>query len=778
MLDSDRWPATWTGYTIVSLTLLAPLLGGSTTLWAQAILLLLTGLFFVIVPPRRSLGLPLDCIFLALAVIPLFGFLPAGLFPAAQWRTQLSDLGVQLPGTGSPQPWLTLEAACLLWFGLAWAYYLFAHEWKSALRERVWDFFCLGILGLGATLTACYAIDLHVPFWPDVKEFGFFPNRNQTSNVLGLGGIFMYANAFRHLQHGRRQGWLWLTGLALLCWALILNFSRAGIILFFAGTLTWHIWWLFTSRTGTRKIIAWGPLAILVALLLLAGGSTWLRFRNESTDVLSVSQNGRISIHRDAFEFFKTSPVLGTGLGNFRALFTTARRFYVSSSEAIHPESDWLWFAVESGFLGPLLLLTGLGVWVWRCVPFPPGTWRAMRVAALICGIGFAIHGIFDVSGHRLGSLWPALFLASMAVNPKLLNAPSASVTSLYRILGPIFAALGMWWLASSIGAEAGPTSARLELLSSEAEQASARADYGRTVQLASEGLAIAPLNWLLYYLRGLAEAALYRPRSEVLRDFAAARYLLPNWPDLYLKEGIIWLNAGEPDLAFAVWQQGMQRWPENAPELYSSLFDVVKDDPDLRDRWRQLGESDRRCLTILLGSCNSIEFQLELERLLADDPNLQALTPAELSVLFDTWYHTGDKLHLAETLRDHPDWEKIAWRKLARAFADYQDYRQAYETVARYSTPPTLPAINAQQVPLLAARFRVSRDLGNDGLQLANAQFRSGALDEALRTVEIASTATRAPLALQYIAAQIWAGKADWPKAWQAIAKYERIYD
>ena len=32
--------------------------------------------------------------------------------------------------------------------------------------------------------------------------------------------------------------------------------------------------------------------------------------------------------------------------------------------------------------------------------------------------------------------------------------------------------------------------------------------------------------------------------------------------------------------------------------------------------------------------------------------------------------------------------------------------------------------------------------------------------------------------LALHYLAAQIWAGKSDWPKAWQAIAKYGRIYD
>jgi O-antigen ligase/tetratricopeptide (TPR) repeat protein len=773
MLDSDRWPRQWTGYAIVILTLLAPVLGGSTSPWAEGSLVLLTGIFFIVDPPRRSLGLWFNALFLALALLPLIGFLPSQFLHVPAWRVELTNLGVKFPPTWSPQPWLTAESACLFWFGLAWTYYLFAYEWKPSLREKVWDAFCIGILALAATLTICYAIGLHIPFWPNVPEFGFFPNRNQTSNVLGLGGIFMYANAFRHLEHGRRRGWLWLAGLALVCWALILNFSRGGIILFFAGTFVWHLWWLTTFRAGTQKLIAWGPLAILVALLLLAGGTTWLRFRHESIDLLSLSQNGRVSIQRDAIDLFKASPFLGTGLGNFRSLFTAARHFYTSSSEAIHPESDWLWLAVETGFAGPLLVLIGVIAWIRRSIPFPAGTWRAMRVAGLICAVGFVVHGIFDVSGHRLGSLWPALFLAGAALNPQIRNERSTTVVGVYRVLGPIFSALGMWWLASAFGANVGPTSSQLAFLSAEVDRSSVAGDYRRTLNLATEGLAIGPLHWPLYYQRGVAEAALYQARADVLRDFAVARYLLPNWPDLYIKEGSVWLTMGEPDLAFDVWEQGMRRWPENVPALYSDIFGIVMNDAGLRDRWRQLGHTDRRCLTILLRSSNATEFELELERLFAEEPDLRGLTADELSVLFSAWYQKGDKLRLIETLRTHPEWEKIAWRELAHALADLQDFRQAYETAGRFVTPPVLPEIDPSQIPLLAARLQVNHDVGNDGLQLAAAQFRSGAYDAALQTVQIALTAPRAPRALQYLAAQIQAGKGNWPKAWEAIAKY-----
>ena len=35
----------------------------------------------------------------------------------------------------------------------------------------------------------------------------------------------------------------------------------------------------------------------------------------------------------------------------------------------------------------------------------------------------------------------------------------------------------------------------------------------------------------------------------------------------------------------------------EKAPAALFGIFALIKDDADLRDRWRQLGESDRRCL-------------------------------------------------------------------------------------------------------------------------------------------------------------------------------------
>lgn len=778
--ESPRWNA----YAIATLTILAPVLGGSTMLWAQAVISLGTGALFLLCPPRKSLGALPTLLFVAVGAAALIAFLPAHWFPSPPWRAALANLEVQMPKTRSPQPWLTLESSCLLWLGLAWAYYLFAFEWNPAIREKILDVFCLAIIGLSATLALAFVLNKHVPFWPDVRGFGFFPNRNQTSNVLGLGGVMIYANAFQHLQRGRNVGWIWLVSLAVVCWALILNFSRAGIILFFGGALIWNAWWWIRSKEGTRRALAFAPLALLFVLLIVAGGETFLRFSKESADLLTL-RNARMSIFRDAFQLLQQSPWLGTGLGNFRALFSSHRHFSFNMNEAIHPESDWLWLGVEMGLLVSLILLALVVWWTRRCFPFERGTWRLMRIAALICGSAFLVHGFFDVSGHRMGALWPALFLASTAMHPQVRRSdglvpsrdrhlPARVIPIVFRSLGILFSAVGLWWIASIAGAKTLPTTASLDRLNERAETASQDEDYQSMLERISEALKIAPLNWELYFKRGFAEAALHHPRAETLRDFAVARYLLPNWPELYLKEGQVWAGVGEPEFAFDVWREGMQRLPQAATDLYHRIFVMIKSNPGLVDRWRQLGESNKECLFIFFGSADRIGFEIEIERLLSEDRQLRSFTPEELDVLFRTWYEKGDKLWLAQTLQEHPEWRKIAWRELARVYGDYRDYRQAYETAQQFVQPPELPQAGSQE-PLegLRARFLVSRNDLDDGLALYFAQIREGEVDEALRTVRELSALPGSPKYLFYLEAQLWAQKELWKEAWEALKRF-----
>src|SRR5438874_5600625 len=200
-------------YVVLALTALAPILGGCTKLWAAASLAAATGLLFLIAPPKRSLGRVPNIAFGALIALALVAFLPARWFPFPDWRSVLEKLGARLPATVSAQPWLTFQSTLHFLLGLAWSYYLLAADWTLAARKKAWSFIALLIVGLAAAITVANFLQVRIPFWPHTPEFGFFPNRNHTSNVLGIGGILVYALALDGFARRQRHCGSWIASL-------------------------------------------------------------------------------------------------------------------------------------------------------------------------------------------------------------------------------------------------------------------------------------------------------------------------------------------------------------------------------------------------------------------------------------------------------------------------------------------------------------------------------------------------------------------------------------
>jgi hypothetical protein len=759
----------WAAAGIIALTIVAPALGGSTKLWAQGALAVGAGLLILVFPPRRSLGTIPNLLFAALLAIALSAFLPAAWFSTPDWKIELSRLGASFPPTRSPQPWLTLQWCCFLLLVLAWAYYLAAFRWTRRLREIAVVAFGLAILILSGALVTAFVTKIRVPFWPAVQEFGFFPNRNQTSNVLGLGAVIIYALGLQRYQEGRKHwAWMWFASLSLVCWGLIIDGSRAGIVLFFFGALTVHIYWWATSRDRRQPAIAFGGLILLIALFVFDGGATLARFGKPTATFFDASQNLRLTIHRDAIHLILKSSPLGVGLGNFWPIFAVNRHYSANVSQTAHPESDWVWGAIDLGWIGVLVALALVVWWIRQCPPFNAGTNHLLRLAATVCGIAFTIHGFFDVSGHRLGSLWPALFFGSLAIHPKNDYRRSKIVAVVSRLTGALLLAIGIWWLAPS-DFKTPPTTATVDQLQLQIDNAIESQDFSKAAALSSNGLTIAPLDWMFYFKRGAAEAGQFESRSKVLRDFAVARYLLPNWPDLYWKQTMVWLQVGEPDLAFDVLEDGMRRLPQLAPAIYADIFGAIRSDPDLRDRWRKLGENDKRCLLLFLRQAEGTEFEIEIQDLLSKDSGLRSFTADELKTLFSLWYDKGDKLWLAQTLRENPEWKKIGWRQLAKSYADYQDYRQAYEVAAEFLPQPDIPLGDSNRD--LVIQFKANPTDPKAGMAIAVALANQGKIDDALTTLAVVRSLPDAPKNLPVVEASLWAKKQDWKRAWTAIA-------
>ena len=131
-----------------------------------------------------------------------------------------------------------------------------------------------------------------------------------------------------------------------------------------------------------------------------------------------------LAIFHDAFQLIRASPWCGIGLGNFEPVFAMFRDASLTGSRTIHPESDWFWLWVEMGWPAVLLVI-GVVILVWRVFPLVEGTNQCFRLAALMAVVLFVLHGVVDVCGHRIGTVFAGIFFLGMALRRPLKKAAS-----------------------------------------------------------------------------------------------------------------------------------------------------------------------------------------------------------------------------------------------------------------------------------------------------------------------------------------------------------------
>ena len=164
----------------------------------------------------------------------------------------------------------------------------------------------------------------------------------------------------------------------------------------------------------------------------------------------------------------------------------------------------------------------------------------------------------------------------------------------------------------------------------------------------------------------------------------------------------------------------------------------------------------------------------MELDRLLADDPELKAFDAGEKLTLFEAWYHNGDKLELAEALRENSDWRAIAWKQLALTYADYGDYQNACATAREFASIPPVPdppaGLNTADLELQARLHPTDIDIAA-GLCLALAKEER--VEQALARLQALHEVKGYPDYLRNLEAQLWERKAEWGKAWNALRSF-----
>jgi len=568
----------------------------------------------------------------------------------------------------------------------------------------------------------------------------------------------------------RRKQWIvWILAMVLIVMAIVLDVSRSGIGILFAGSALWLGALAFRQRSPSRLALGVSFLLLLLTALLLFGGQTFERFRVGDFGSAAISTDFRWQIFHDTARLIRNSPWCGIGFGNFESIFAIFRKASLSDPRALHPESDWLWLWTELGWPAVILTIVGIALLVSRVSPLREGTNQGYRLAALIAALLFALHGIVDVSGHQVGTAFAAVFLLGLSQRRPLSLKTSQWISILFRFVGLVLLAAGLSLVVAARGEKLLPGSVGV----SSAKQLSAVADregnFSETTALTTRALRWAPLDWQLYSARAIAEVELKQTQNAV-DDFRRARVLEPIAYEVPLAEGNAWLPY-RPVLAVTAWREALRRAGSQRPGVYASMLSEASlRSPEVSPILEAIGLSEHDLALPYLNRVSDASFNRALAQLLRNDPNLQSFSETEKLALFAFWSERGDPEEISRTVEQHPDWLRYAWLGMAKYKASKNDFRAAYELTQRYGEPVALPRV-ATNFPLqdLEGRFRAAPENYGIGYELYRARMQNGRVDEALLTARHFSERPNSPAYFHFLEAQCWAEKQNWERAWNA---------
>lgn len=543
-------------------------LSGSQESWANVAFALGAGVCALLAVPRvRVPWIPVALV-AAFCVLALAAILPVTWFAVPGWRGSLpTTLSALLADSVCPQPWLSW-----FWWGLlVLTFFLGVVLLSTSLEgERLAFFFhaVALVVGLYAVLSIfAYHSGWKYPFASNAP-FGFLPNKNHTATLLVTGALV----SFGLMQWSVAHGWRLSAVLAALCGApplaalLFFSNSRAGVVFLVAGLV---IWAAGAGRSGSRKVILSGA-GILVAFLLVlfAVGGSEVRTRlavlwQEASSVEAQVEDGsagdldfRQPIFRDTVRMIAEQPAVGVGLGQFHYVFPQYRKESSRAARILHPESDWLMVASESGIPAAAVLL-GLVAWYavrsWRGRAGPDGLLRWTAASAVLAAV---LHGVIDVPWHRPAVGWFLIVLALVAVPKSPVPLKHPAWLRIPFALGGI-GLLGLAFLWSrDLRAGQPPLPYRWSEYNRRLTELGRREDYEAGEVLAAEAVKIYPLEKNAHYWVLAFTEASGGQLDAVIED---ARAVDPVLPQLATGQAALWRGVDASREAEA-WSEAVRR--------------------------------------------------------------------------------------------------------------------------------------------------------------------------------------------------------------------------
>lgn len=683
------------GLLLMALLLLSVILAGGRPLWAQGVITMCIGTLWFVWPPLRAPRREIVWMTAALAVAPLTAWLPKTLFFHPLWRKGLEALpALQSSPFVTPQPWFTFHIWLLWLTGLALVAWCVSQQWDHCNRGALARLFAAGMVAVTAFALYAHSTGHNPTLWQSTDGFGPFLNRNQWGTAMGITGVLTLALIHQSVRRQSKRGVLfWSASLALLTIAVIVNGSRGGLLVLFAGGGAY--WMLLGLARKQYHYAAVGISFFLIsfALFSISGTALLERFVSSGQAVQAGGEmDFRIHFYRMTQKMLADAPVAGAGLGNFEYILP----FYLDlpplfDRRPIHPESSFLWLVGEGGIVLVLVVAAAFVLLFVMALRIRRSRAICMRTAGLTCSLMLILNGFFEVSGHRIGTLFPVIFLASLALPPADGPFNSRRTLKILRGGGVCLAGIGLIWAVSAFGWIVFPKIQGTDSLQISAGRARESGDIGRAVSLLQTGARLKPYDWGIRWALGAFLLEGGSPDA-AWNEFRVAGELLPYMSWTLEREGNFWLTKDPARTAF-VWSEALHRAsPGRRPSIYAGMLQKSADSPALRAMLLRLYPDNPELEFIRIKAMGSAGV-FRMHGLLRQTDNLDR-APSHLvePIMRYMLNHSLDG-ELDEISLHHSRAKQLGWRVLAERAARNKHFADALQLYFQYGPRPILPA-------------------------------------------------------------------------------------
>ncbi len=290
-------------------------------------------------------------------------------------------------------------------------------QFMAAAGEKLWRRLGL-VVTLYAFALALFAIlqffsSPRAIYWsvaiPRGGFFGPYVNHNHYAGLMEmlipLAVVFVISETKR-LAMGIALGFLVIVPVA----SLVLSGSRGGLLSLWAEILIFATVWTLLPRSGTlarktRLIMATGVVSGVLFLFWLVPSTVVKHLATLANLPVrpEVTLGFRAVVAHGSLQMIRAHPYSGSGLGSFLVVYPQFNK-YATDLVVDHAHDDYLELLAETGFLGSLIALSGIGLFLAVAFKDLGGRLEGYRgriqfAAALGC-CGLLVHSFSDFNFH------------------------------------------------------------------------------------------------------------------------------------------------------------------------------------------------------------------------------------------------------------------------------------------------------------------------------------------------------------------------------------------